>query len=252
MNDTQNKATNTAPGEPGRNAGDASGPINGDLRVRVSADTRFMPWVPSPAPRVWRKRVHLTGPPESGQVTSLVRYDAGARFPPHGHPDGEEIFVLNGVFSDEHGDWPTGTYLLNPEGFRHAPFSQSGCELFVKLRQYPGRERRHVALDTRAGQWEPAPHPGVSRQVLYAQPGFTDTTRLERWSARTRPGKLAYADGAEFFVIEGALADERGVYPAGYWLRLPAGAHHHPFTDDGCTVYVKTGGLACLTSTPQM
>jgi anti-sigma factor ChrR (cupin superfamily) len=100
--------------------------INGDLGVRVAVDTASMQWSPSPSGTVWRKRVHLVGPAESGQVTSVVRYEPRSTFHGHDHPDGEEIFVLDGVFSDEHGDWPAGTYLLNPEGFRHAPFSREG------------------------------------------------------------------------------------------------------------------------------
>ena len=122
--------------------------INGDLAVRAVVDTARMDWASSPSGSVWRKRVHLVGPPESGQVTSVVRYEPQSRFPAHDHPEGEEILVLDGVFSDEHGDWPAGTYLLNPEGFRHAPFSDPGCLLFVKLRQFPGRERQHVVVDT--------------------------------------------------------------------------------------------------------
>src|SRR5215510_3147808 len=117
--------------------------INGDLDSRAAVDTSKMTWAPSPSSSVWRKRVHRVGPPESGQVTSVVRYLPHSTFPEHDHPDGEEILVLEGVFSDEHGHWPAGTYLLNPEGFHHAPFSQPGCKLFVKLRQFPGRERQH-------------------------------------------------------------------------------------------------------------
>ena len=119
--------------------------------VRAFADTSRMEWAPSPSGSVWRKRMHLVGPPESGQVTSVVRYEPRSTFHAHDHPEGEEILVLEGVFSDEHGDWPAGTYLLNPEGFRHAPFSREGCTLLVKLRQFPGRERRHVHDHERLG-----------------------------------------------------------------------------------------------------
>ena len=49
--------------------------INGDMAVRAMADTARMQWAPSPSGLVWRKRVHLVGPPESGQVTSVVRYE---------------------------------------------------------------------------------------------------------------------------------------------------------------------------------
>jgi len=85
---------------------------------------------------VSRKRFHLVGEAESGQVTSLVQYGPGASFPAHPHPRSEEILVLSGIFSDETGDWPKGSYLLKPEGFTHAPYSKAGCRLLVKLGQY--------------------------------------------------------------------------------------------------------------------
>src|SRR3546814_12653849 len=74
----------------------------------------------------------------------------------HGHPQGEGILVLDGVFSDEHGDYPAGTFLLNPAGFRHAPFSEDGCILFVKLCQFPGEGREHLAIDTTSAEWRAA------------------------------------------------------------------------------------------------
>src|SRR5678816_1798947 len=166
--------------------------INGDLSVRAVVDTTPMEWSPSPSASVWRKRVHRVGPVESGQVTSVVRYDPGSRFPAHDHPEGEEILVLEGVFSDEHGNWPAGTFLLNPEGFRHAPFSEPGCVLFVKLRQFPGRERRHVVLDTSKVPWEPTPIRGISNKSLYQQAGFSDVTRLERWAPGADLGAVSY------------------------------------------------------------
>ena len=127
--------------------------LNADMSRRVVVDTASMDWQPSPSPTVWRKRLHLDGPAETGRVTSIVRYDAGSRFPEHAHPDGEEIFVLDGVFSDEHGDYPAGAYLLNPDGTTHAPFSRLGCTLFVKLRQYAGADRPQLRVDTTAGEW---------------------------------------------------------------------------------------------------
>jgi anti-sigma factor ChrR (cupin superfamily) len=207
-----------------------------------------MQWTPSPGRSVWRKRVHLVGPPESGQVTSVVRYEPRSRFPPHDHPDGEEILVLEGVFSDEHGDWPAGTYLLNPEGFRHEPFSQPGCVLFVKLRQFPGRERRHVALDTGSVPWKPASTSSIDHKLLYRQSGFSDVTSLERWAPGADPGVAFHEQGVEFFVLEGQFADEAGTYASGCWLRLPAGASHHPRSETGCTLYTKRAGLPYLRS----
>lgn len=222
--------------------------INGNLAARAVADTTRMDWTPSPSGSVWRKRVHLVGPPESGQVTSIVRYEPDSSFPAHDHPDGEEILVLEGVFSDEHGDWPAGTFLLNPEGFRHTPFSKPGCVLFVKLRQFPGKERRHVVVDTRKLDWQPGLNPAVSYKPLYQQDGFSDVIRLERWAPQADLGTLTYKQGAELFVLEGELSDKAGTYAKGCWLRFPVGSAHHPRSEYGCTLYVKRSGLPYLKS----
>jgi len=219
--------------------------INGDLGVRVAVDTAAMEWTPSPSRTVWRKRVHLVGPVESGQVTSVVRYEPSSTFHAHDHPDGEEILVLDGVFSDEHGDWPAGTYLLNPEGFRHAPSSRFGCVLFVKLRQFPGRTREHVALRTESMPWQPL-RAGVAVRRLYSQDGFTDSVRLERWEPGARPGRIGYPSGAELFVLGGSFADAKGAFARGTWLRLPPGTSHSPSTEQGCVLYIKEGGFAYL------
>ena len=222
--------------------------INGDLSRPVAVDTTALDWSPSPSGSVWRKRVHLVGPPEAGQVTSIVRYGPRSTFHAHDHPDGEEILVLDGVFSDEHGDWAAGTYLLNPEGFRHAPFSRDGCTLLVKLRQYPGRDRRHVVIETDTLNWRPTAIAGVDEKVLYRQDGYRDRVSLERWQAGRDFGIVRYDDGAELYVLAGGFSDESGLHQTGCWLRFPAGGAHRPGTDQGCTLYIKRGGLAYLQS----
>ena len=129
--------------------------FNDELCKAAVVHTATVEWEASPSPTVWRKRLDLAGNAETSRGTSVVRYDADSVFASHPHPDGEEILVLDGVFSDEHGDYPAGSYLLNPEGFEHAPFSKPGCVLFVKLRQYPGLDRRQVAIDERVGRRHP-------------------------------------------------------------------------------------------------
>lgn len=221
-----------------------SEPLNGDLAARVVVDAESLDWTASPSRAVWRRRLHHVGPAESGQVTSIVRYQPGSTFPTHEHPDGEEILVLDGVFSDEHGDWPAGTYLLNPQGFRHAPFSREGCLLFVKLRQFPGRDRRHVVVDTRSMPWASA----ETRELkpLYSQEGYADRTYLERWRAGTSPGERAYPLGAELLVLDGSFRDEHGHYGTHTWLRLPRDFRHLPTTAAGCELYIKEGGFPYL------
>lgn len=223
-----------------------SADINGDLNRRASADTTRMNWTASPSGKVWRKRVHLVGPAETGQVTSVVRYEPSSTFPAHDHPDGEEILVLDGVFSDEHGDWPGGTYLLNPEGFRHAPRSTPGCTLLVKLRQFPGRDRRHVAIDTATLAWAPSELEGVERKALYRQDGYGDSMWLERLHAGAASHTWEFSEGAEIFVLEGALLVDDDLHGAGSWLRFPIGDRCRLGSQAGCTLYVKRGGLRYL------
>lgn len=220
--------------------------LNGDLGVRVAIDTATMDWEPSPSPSVWRKRLHRVGPAESGQVTSVVRYDPSSSFPAHEHPEGEEILVLEGVFTDDRGDWPAGTYLLNPEGYRHAPSSRDGCVIFVKLRQFPGLNRKQVAIDTDAVPWTESGIECVDIKPLYSQPGYSDSMRLERWRAGAETGIRTYRLGAEILVVEGKFTDEHGEYTAGHWIRLPAGTSHTATSRAGCTLYIKEGGFAYL------
>ncbi len=217
--------------------------LNADMSRRVVIDTSAMAWQPSPSPSVWRKRLDLIGDAEAGRVTSLVRYDADSRFPAHPHPDGEEILVLDGVFSDQHGDFPAGWFLLNPDGVRHTPGSKTGCVLFVKLRQYPGPDRRRAAIDTGALDWQPAEAEGIWTKPLYAQPPYPETMALMRFGAGAARPARNIPGGEEVLVIEGTLEDDHGQYGAGCWIREPGPRRGAMSSRDGCVLYVKSGRL---------
>lgn len=217
--------------------------LNQDLHTRVVMRTHDMAWQASPSPSVWRKRLDLVGPAEAGRVTSVVRYDAASTFDAHDHPDGEEILVLAGTFSDEHGHYPQGTFVLNPQGFRHAPYSEDGCILFVKLRQYPGTDRVHVAVDTASAPWVAEGDPGRCVIHLYADPAYPESIHFTRLDAGTHVPSHEHPGGNEMFVLEGSIEDEFGRYEVGDWIRSPAGSVHQPWTDDGCVLYVKEGHL---------
>ena len=225
--------------------------LNGDMTVPAVMDTREMDWHPSPSGSVMRKRLHRVGDAESGQVTSFVRYLPGASFPEHDHPEGEEIFVIKGTFSDHQGDAEEGMHLLNPEGFRHAPYSEEGCLIFVKLRQYhAGGQRPHLRTQTRQMPWRSTDFLGVERKVLLEDERFPDVTQLERWAPLARPGVRDFPGGVEFFVIEGAFVDGETRYGNGTWIRLPAGSTLDAHTENGCVLYVKTGALPTLRAAP--
>lgn len=219
--------------------------LNTDFSKRVEMNVDAMEWLASPSRTVWRKRFDLMDG-EYGRVTSVVRYDPDSSFPAHDHPEGEEILVLEGTFSDEHGDYPAGTYLLNPPGFRHAPFSREGCTLFVKLYQYGGDGREHHIIDTNAGTWQPTGLDGVSKQPLYEHPDHPERVALFRLAPGASVPRHDHPGGEEVYVIDGSIEDEHGGCATGTWLRMPPGSVHEPFSKEGCTLYVKAGHLAHL------
>lgn len=216
--------------------------LNVDFSRRVVMQTAAMGWQASPSNSVWRKRLdHLGG--EFSRVTSVVRYDAGSHFPAHGHPNGEEILVLSGTFSDQSGDYPAGSFLLNPEGFEHAPFSEPGCIIFVKLQQYPGTKRRHVTLNFNDAEWQAGEANGVERLTLYDEAGFAELIELLRLAPGAALPAREAAGGEEIFVMEGEVADELGRYPGGCWVRTPPGSRPAFTSVGGATIYRKSGHL---------
>lgn len=214
--------------------------INANLSEPAAADTRTMEWVASPADGVMRKMLERDGE-EVARATSLVRFAPGSAFPRHVHGAGEEFLVLEGVFSDESGDYPAGTYIRNPEGTAHAPATKEGCTIFVKLRQFQGDDRAQVVVDTNASAWQAHEVPGVS--VLPLHRHGEEFVRLVRYAPDARVPRHEHPRGEEIFVLDGELKDERGRYPAGSWVRFPHGSAHSPYSEAGCTLYVKSGHL---------
>jgi quercetin dioxygenase-like cupin family protein len=213
--------------------------INTDLSVVARVDTAAQDWQDSPSNSVWRKPLFRSGG-EFGPVTSVVRYAAGGRFRTHMHPEGEEILVLSGVFSDEHGDYPQGSYLLNPDGSQHAPFSDPGCTLFVRLRQYPGADRPQLCIPSGAMEWQASGVDGVSVKSLYRQDGYPQAMSLIRLHAGAVLPAAVVAGPSEVFVLQGELLGlgASGLVSGG-WVRLPAGHSAQLHSAEGCEFYLR-------------
>ncbi|MGD1900797.1 MAG: cupin domain-containing protein [Geitlerinemataceae cyanobacterium] len=214
--------------------------IHADLSQRAIVASEELPWIASPLSGVDRRMLERDGE-EVARATSIVRYAPGSRFNAHTHGGGEEFFVLGGTFSDETGDFPVGSYVRNPVGSRHAPHSDNGCTILVKLRQMHPADRARVAIDTRSARFIPGLVAGLS--VLPLHQFGTESVALVRWQPGTQFQRHGHPDGEEIFVLEGTFSDETGNYPTGSWLRNPPGSVHTPFSKSGCLIYVKTGHL---------
>jgi quercetin dioxygenase-like cupin family protein len=222
--------------------------LNSDFAARVAVHAGRLDWTPSPIPGVDRRMLDRVGG-EVARATSIVRYAPHSRFSPHTHGGGEEFLVLDGVFQDEHGDFPAGSYVRNPPTSRHRPGSEPGCTIFVKLWQFDPDDRTQVRLDSRSGAYAPTPgRPGVEVMPLFED--AHERVRLERWA----PGatvELAAPGGIELLVLDGSFTEGGEAFEVQSWLRLPPKAVLRAAGGPrGCRVWVKTGHLADARAAP--
>lgn len=213
--------------------------LHADFTQRVVLNHHELAWVASPEPGVERKMLDRIGD-ESARATSIVRYQPNAKFAQHTHDFGEEILILEGMFSDEFGDYPAGTYVMNPPGSSHTPYSETGCLLFVKLRHLGPEQTMREIVNTNTEPWLQGLVPGLQVMPLMRQ--GTGST-LVRWAPQTYFNPHRHYGGEEIFVVKGVFEDEHGVYPQDSWIRSPHLSLHKPFSKEGCTIFVKTGHL---------
>ena len=214
--------------------------IHADETERCVVNSEQLDWLASPQSQVQRRLLARDGG-EVARATSIVRYAPGARFTAHLHALGEEILVLEGTLSDELGDYGPGSYLKNPPGSSHAPYSVDGCTLFVKLRHLQPQDSERVVVDTRNARWRQGMVAGLT--VLPLSEFGTTHTALVRWAPGTFFNPHRHYGGEEIFVVEGVFEDEHGRYPQGCWIRSPHLSQHQPFSREGCLILVKTGHL---------
>lgn len=213
--------------------------LNADFDERAAVHSEQEPWISSPMKGVDRRMLDRIGD-EVARATTIVRYAPGSSFSAHTHTGGEEFLVLDGVFQDEHGDFPAGTYVRNPPTSSHTPSAAEGATILVKLWQFDPEDRRQITIDTKAQK----PHrisEGVAEIPLFED--ARERVRIEIWEA----GQSVSAShkGFEALVLEGSFTEGGENFVKGSWLRLPAGmglkAQAGP---EGARLWVKSGHLA--------
>ncbi|MEM8572662.1 MAG: cupin domain-containing protein [Pseudomonadota bacterium] len=212
--------------------------LNSDFGARVVVHSEDLDWVASPMPGVDRRMLDRIGD-EVARATTIVRYAPGSQFSAHTHTGGEEFIVLDGVFQDEHGDFPAGTYVRNPPTSSHTPGSDQGCTIFVKLWQFDMDDRtqfRKTMADELA-----TPIDGVATAELHS-----DAQENVTYHELT-PGATLQIDaegGTELLVLAGSVSEGGDILKKGGWLRLPAGQVLSARAgDNGAKLWVKTGHL---------
>ncbi len=221
--------------------------LHANLHLSVRLQSDDLRWLPSPESGVVRRMLEREGG-EVARATSLVRYAPGSRFGRHVHELGEEFLVLSGVFSDEHGDYPAGTYVRNPPGSAHTPASASGCVIFVKLRQMVAEDDARVCMHEDERVWQAGPEPGRLLAPLWA--GHGEEVHLERLEAGVLRPPHAGPGGEEILLLAGTLslldedkAESPSLWHPGAWWRDGQPRRAARAGPDGAQVWVKRGHL---------
>jgi quercetin dioxygenase-like cupin family protein len=214
--------------------------INDDFTHPVIVHAARQDWVPSPAPGVERRMLFRIGE-EKARATSLVRYAPGSAFPRHTHTGGEEFVVLDGIFQDEHGDYPAGAYIRNPPGTSHVPASKDGCTIFVRLWQFRADDRAQTVRQPGEGK-QVSPRAGATAATILFDDGHEEV-RFEDWQAKANV-TIENTKGLEFLLLSGGLTVGGETLEPGTWGRLPAGTDLRAETSNsGARVWMKHGPL---------
>lgn len=218
--------------------------VNADFSKRVVMHGDSIEWEASPMKGVDRRRLDRVDT-KNERVTTIVRYAPESQFSSHVHTGGEEFIVLEGVFEDDYGDWPAGSYIRNPPQSSHTPGSKPGCTIFVKLWQFDPDDRTYIHADrNKLGSVPDRDRAGVNVSPLYKD--SRENVRFEQWE----PGATVEIDasgGAEIFVLEGGFRQGDDDLRKHSWLRMPVGSELSATAgSEGANVWVKTDHLRDL------
>lgn len=213
--------------------------LNEDFKKRVVVHSENTAWSPSPVAGIERRMLDRIGG-EVARATTIVRFAQGSQFSEHSHAGGEEFIVLDGVFQDEYGDFPTGTYVRNPPKTAHTPRSSMGCTIFVKLWQFDMDDRNqfHKTMADECAN----PINGIATAQLHR-----DAKETVFYSELDAGAILKNTDigGIEVLVIAGSVVENGETLSKGAWLRLPSGQNLVAVAgDSGAKVWIKTGHLS--------
>ncbi|MEX0329026.1 MAG: cupin domain-containing protein [Ruegeria sp.] len=207
--------------------------INADFSKRAAVHFEDTEWVASPSAGVERKMLDRIGD-EVARATTIVRFAPGSAFAAHTHDGGEEYLVLDGVFQDETGDFPVGSYVRNPPTTSHTPSASEGATILVKLHQFDPDDRTEIRRSI-----------NDTGNVKLFQDAHEDV-QVQDWPA----GEVIPLDatkGLEVFVVDGSFAESGEDFLAWDWLRLPPGTHSEAIVGEGgARVWMKSGHLGGL------
>jgi len=204
--------------------------MNDNYETRVLINTNDLEWENTQNKGIYKKLLSK----KEDEETSILKIEENSKLNNNSKINSVEIFVLEGVYKNEFGEFKSGTYLNLPNENEAFVSSNTGCVIFRKENCDKGVE--NIIIDTNSTPWL------KGQGNLEVMPLYTQTA-LVKWPQNERFIPHKHWGGEEIFVLKGRFMDEYGIYPKGSWIRSPHLSTHFPFVEEETIIFVKTGHL---------
>lgn len=204
--------------------------MNSDYEQKALIDTNTIQWQETQVKNVFKKILAI----KDKEETSLIKLNEGSVLNQEQKINSVEIFVLEGTYINEYGEYPQGTYLRLPEENEALVKSDKACVIFRKTNFFTDKQK--IIIDTNATLWLQG-QGNLEVMPLYEQ------TALVKWPKGERFIPHKHWGGEEIIVLKGVFMDEYGEYPKGSWIRSPHLSEHFPYVNEETIIFVKTGHM---------
>ena len=204
--------------------------MNSNYEKKVSIDTTTLEWKLTEHKKVYKNVLSS----KKEEETALIKIEENGILNEKSKVNSVEIFVLEGIYINEFGEFTQGTYLRLPKEDESLVKTSNGCTFFRKINYFEDEQK--VIINTQSSQWLPG-QGNLEVMPLHEQ------TALVKWPKNERFLPHKHWGGEEIFVLKGIFRDEHGKYPMGHWLRSPHLSEHFPFVEEETIIFVKTGHL---------
>lgn len=204
--------------------------MNSDYEKRALIDTNTIPWQETKTKNVFKKVLSIKGKEE----TSFIKLNEGSYLTQIKKINSVEIFVLEGSYINEYGEYPKGTYLRLPKENEALVKSDEGCTIFRKTNFFT--DTQEIIIDTNNTKW-------LQGQGNLEVKPLHEQTALVKWPKDEKFIPHQHWGGEEIVVLQGTFIDEHGEYPKNTWIRSPHLSEHFPHVDEETIIFVKTGHM---------
>jgi anti-sigma factor ChrR (cupin superfamily) len=218
--------------------------INAQCDKLVIISANEMVWEPAGQRGVSRTLLERVNNEEFGRETSLVRLEPGTELEPEVLSTRLEIFVVEGSFSDGHGEYGARTFIMNPPGTTYTASSRDGCTLYAKRLNGFKTDDERVVTVLSAADWTPFGHRVAEVVHFYKNDQRDVTARVGNVFPNAQVMEHDHPGGEEVLILDGVFKDQFGDGIPGTWLRYPIGLAHAPYTEnEGALIYIRDGDV---------